>query len=71
MTPCMINKSETVTVHKSEGTQIRVWAGKRERETLFTTSEHNKYIYKLDNSRLPERNNHHSWPPMIIEKNNH
>ena len=44
----------------------------RERERgLFTMSEHNKYIYKLDNGRLPERNNHHSWPPMIIEKNNH
>ena len=26
-------------------------------------SEHNKYIYKLDNGRLPERSNHHSWPP--------
>jgi len=44
----------------------------RERERgLFTMSEYNKYIYKLDNGRLPERNNHHSWPPMIIEKNNH
>ena len=28
----------------------------RERERgLFTISEHNKYIYKLDNGRLPER----------------
>ena len=35
----------------------------RER-SLFTMSEHNKYIYKLDNGRLPERNNHHSWPPI-------
>jgi len=27
----------------------------RERErSLFTMSEHNKYIYKLDNGRLPE-----------------
>jgi len=43
----------------------------RERGGLFTMSEYNKYIYKLDNGRLPERNNHHSWPPMIIEKNNH
>jgi len=44
----------------------------RERErSLFTMSEHNKYIYKLDNGRLPERNNHHSRPPMITEKNNH
>jgi len=39
--------------------------------SLFTMSEHNKYTYKLDNGRLPERNNHHSWPPMITEKNNH
>ena len=32
----------------------------RERErSLFTMSEHNKYIYTLDNGRLPERNNHH------------
>jgi len=31
----------------------------RER-SLFTMSEHNKYIYKLDSGRLPERNNHHS-----------
>ena len=36
-----------------------------------TMSEHNKYIYKLDSGRLPERNNHHSWPPIIKEKNNH
>jgi len=43
---------------------------KRER-SLFTMSEHNKYIYNLDNGRLPERNNHHSWPPMLTEKNNH
>ena len=48
--------------------------GERERErererSLFTMSEHNKY--KLDNGRLPERNNHHIRPPMIIEKNNH
>jgi len=44
----------------------------KERErSLFTMSEHNKYIYKLDNGRLPEMNNHHSWPPMIIEKNSH
>ena len=35
----------------------------RER-SLFTMSEHHKYIYKLDNGRLPERNNHHSWPPI-------
>ena len=27
--------------------------------------EHNKYIYKLDNGRLPERNNHHSWPRIF------
>jgi len=36
---------------------------KRER-SLFNMSEHNKYIYKLDIGRLPERNNHHSWPPI-------
>jgi len=35
----------------------------RER-SLFTMSEHNKYTYKLDSGRLPERNNHHSWPPI-------
>ena len=49
---------------------LRNGAQERER-SLFTMSEHNKYIYKLDNGRLPERNNHHSWPPMITEKNNH
>jgi len=36
---------------------------------FFSMSEHNKYIYKSDNGRLPERNNHHSWPPIIIENN--
>ena len=36
----------------------------RER-SLFTMSEHNKYIYKLDNGRLLERNNHHSWPRIL------
>jgi len=40
------------------------WRTARER-SLFTMSEHNKYIYKLDSDRLPERNNHHSWPPII------
>jgi len=45
---------------------------KDERErSLFTMSEQNKYIYKLDNGRLPERKNHNSWSPMIIEKSNH
>ena len=52
------------------GYNIDLYFKQRER-SLFTMSEHNKYIYKLDNSRLPERNNHHSWPPMITEKNNH
>jgi len=49
------------------------WDGKggRGERSLFTMSEYNKYIYKLDSGRLPERNNHHSWPPTIIEKNNH
>jgi len=28
-------------------------------------SEHNKYTYKLDSGRLPERNNHRSWRPII------
>jgi len=43
------------------------YGNERER-SLFTMPEHNKYIYKLDNGRLPEGNNHHSWPSMIIEK---
>ena len=66
---CTIRRIDT------EEHRIRIFeqaVRERQRErSLFTMSEHNKYIYKLDNGRLSERNNRHSWPPsMIIEKNN-
>jgi len=48
------------------GPRLLTLTDKRERErSLFAMSEHNKCIYKLDNGRLPERNNRHSWPPTI------
>jgi len=48
---------------------------------LLREGEREKFIYHVRTQqihiqvrqwyRLPERNKHHSWPPMIIEKNIH
>ena len=59
----------TGKIRQSETDVLPLWhaTNYRERErSLFTMSEHNKY--KLDNGRLPERNNHHSWPPILRQR---
>jgi len=43
----------------------------RERERAYLSYQYNNNTRtNSNNGRLPERNNHHSWPPMLIIKNN-
>jgi len=63
--------STPVEVPSNFSAVVVLMSGAFNQSSPFTLPEHNKYIYKLDNGRLPEKNNHHSWLPMIIEKNIH